>query len=246
MRLVAIALCAAVGGIACTAHAQTRGFHLFYRADAIPGAIGSWQLQRGLSAPGHFQPVEIQAPPGAEVSLAVSGHFDEPAVAPALRGLRVASVYRLRIRNLPLLPGVEVFPTIELIDRIYPPSGAEQNFPIPIHFSAEDLELAASGKYVTRVVYVENPQDALPVATDFREPQSYDVAPQDDPLQVADRLGRPVAIVRIGARIPSENSGPHDAFFFGSPPFVRFDPKTPVFEETVHEPAATRAGIFRG
>ena len=43
-----------------------------------PGAIGSLQLQRGGPLPGFFQPVEIKAPFGALISLAVDGQFDEP------------------------------------------------------------------------------------------------------------------------------------------------------------------------
>lgn len=206
-----------------TAHAQPRGHHLFYRADAIPGAIGNWQLARGITLPGYFQPVEIQAPQGAEISLAVSGHFDEPAVAPVLRGLQVAQVYRFRVTNIPLRPGLEVFPTVELIDRIYPPHGAEQNFPIPIHLTAEDLDLAAAGRYVTRVIYVENPDAAVPIATKPDQPQSLDVTAQEDPLQTADRLGRPVAILRLGARVPSQSPEADCAFFFGSPQFIRYE-----------------------
>ena len=41
-----------------------------------PGAIGSLQLQRGGPLPGFFQPVEIKAPSGASVSLAVAGRFE--------------------------------------------------------------------------------------------------------------------------------------------------------------------------
>ena len=38
----------------------------------------------------------------------------------------------------------------------------------------------------------------------------------DDPLRVADTLGRPVAILRMGGRVPT-GEGPGDPFFYGSP-----------------------------
>jgi len=41
----------------------------------------------------------------------------------------------------------------------------------------------------------------------------------DDPLEVADRLGRPVAIVRLGGRLP-DAMGPDQRFLYGSPPVL--------------------------
>ena len=38
-------------------------------------------------------------------------------------GLLIGSVYRLRVTSIPLAEGLEVFPTIEVIDRLYAPLG---------------------------------------------------------------------------------------------------------------------------
>jgi hypothetical protein len=171
--------------------------------------------------PGYFQPVEIMAPQGVMVSTASPKGFDRPDAAPLKLGLLIGSVYRLRVTNLPLHPGVEVFPTIEVIDRLYPPLGKEHRFPIPIVLTAEDLELAAEGRFVTRVIYIENPHDALPQAIKPENQSVMQVGPGEDPLVTADELGRPVAILRMGGRVPG-SGGADQRFLYGAPAFLKY------------------------
>ncbi len=77
--------------------------------------------------------------------------------------------------------------------------------------------MALNGKFVTRVIYLEDPNHAVPVATGGEKPQTFfEVRPTDDPLEIADQLGRPVAILRLGGRLP-EATGPDAKFMYGSP-----------------------------
>ena len=184
-----------------------------------PGAIGAQQLLRGGPLPGYFQPVEIRAPEGALVSLAIDHQFSAPQAAPFKVGMLIAPVYRLRVTQIPNHTGEEVYPTVEIINRIYPPVGEEFRFPVPIDLTQADLELALAGKFVTRVVYLEDPQQALPAAPVENEQRYFEVRPSDDPLDVADLLGRPVAIIRLGGRLP-DAAGPDAKFLFGSPPLL--------------------------
>ena len=170
--------------------------------------------------PGFFQPVEIKAPPGALVSLASAGRFDRPQRTPLRAGLLIGQVYRLRVIKIPRNPGIEVFPTIEVIDRLYSPQGQQWRFAIPVELTQEDLELARSGKFVTRVIYLEDPRTATPVADDMQRQNWYEVGPGGDPLVAADALGRPVAILRLGVRMPDADEGPDMRFLFGCPPFA--------------------------
>lgn len=204
-----------------TALAQRSDVHYLQSATAPPGAVGSVQLLRGGPLPGYFQPVEIQAPPGARVSLATPQGFTEPAPAPLVVGMLIGHVYRLKITDIPgeQNVGLEAFPTIELVNRLYPPPGYEARFPVPVQFAQDDLEIALSGQFVTRVVYLEDPLNPLPVAETPQTQRYYEVHPQDDPLEVADRLGRPMAIARIGSRQP-DSTGPNAAFLYGAPPWL--------------------------
>jgi hypothetical protein len=210
---------------------------------APPGAIGSLQLARGGPLPGYFQPVEIKAPSGASVSLAAGGTFDSSATTPLPVGLLIGQVYRLRVTGIPLTPGVEVFPTIEIIDRLYAPEGQERRFPIPIELTAEDLQLAAEGKFVTRVIYLEDPLAAVPAGEIAGSQHSFDAGPSRDPLVVADELGRPVAILRLGARLPDKTQPLDEQFLFGCPPYQRYPggvKRIASPPKTVSVPAAPR------
>jgi len=82
---LAFAALALVGWVG-TAAAQRSGIHYRQRSDMPPGAIGQSQLQRGGPLPGYIQPVEISAPDGADISLAVDGNFEDPQPRPGWLG----------------------------------------------------------------------------------------------------------------------------------------------------------------
>ena len=219
--VVVLGVASIVLGLAASLPAQTTGFHYQHRADMPPGAIGRLQLERGGPLHGYYQPVEIVAPAGVRVAPAEQGRFDEPVPTPINVGLLIGQVYRFKVSRIPLHEGLEVYPTVELIDRLYPPPGQKTRFPIPIELTREELVMALSGKLVTRVIYLEDPATALPIRqTEGRQPY-YEVPSGQDPLEAADRRGRPMAILRLGSRVPGR-SGPDIAFLFGSPPLARY------------------------
>lgn len=148
---------------------------------------------------GYTQPVELRAAEGVTLAATGPGGYATPHSERLLVGLQVAQLYRFRAEGVPGFPGVAVYPTVELVDRLYPPPGKATRFPVPIELTPEDLRLAAEGAFVTRVVYVEDPRTALPV-DGKDEQQWYEARAGDDPLVLAGELGRPIAIVRIGSR----------------------------------------------
>ena len=206
-----------VGGIHESAVAQRKAHYLF-NARLPTGEIGRAQLLRRPELRNYFQPVRVIVPRGAAV--AVAGIFDKPDTDATLVGLQVGQVYRLEVSDIPNRGRVIVYPTIELLDRMHPPSRKETRYPIPIEITAEDLALALAGKYVKRVVYVEDPRAAL-AARDLPEQRYFEVLPTEDPLVVASELGRPVAILRMGTVTPGAQ-GLTSEFLFGSPPIERY------------------------
>lgn len=220
-----------------SAEAQVPKVH-WLNADALPpGAIGSQRLLRGGPLHGYFQPVEIRAPEGARISLAMDNGFTDTNSNVALAGMQVGPVYRLKVADIPHGVGGVVYPTVELIDRLYPPPGQALRFPIPIELTQEELELALRGAFVTRVIYVEDPNLAAPVARKAGDEQPWFEAPAgQDPLVIADGLGRPIAILRIGGRTPADGSdGCGDSFNYGTPPIEMFD-ESQRFEAAANVP----------
>ena len=205
-----------------TASAQAdKPFFPLY-ADMPPGVAGAFQRQRVGPVEGYFQPIRFAGPAGAAVALATAGEFAPPQTLPHTVGVQVGPVYRLRVSQIPRHEGFEVFPTVELIGRLFPPPGLERKFALPIYLAQEDLEAAIDGRLVTRVVYLEDPKTAIPVRESSLGERYVTAARREDPLQLADVMGRPLAIVRMGSRVPP-SAGADEAFLFGSPPWVDFD-----------------------
>jgi hypothetical protein len=167
-----------------------------------PGAIAQDQLRRHAGMAGYVQAVELIPPPGARVSILQPGTTQPLTPGRVMLGMQLGYVYSIKLTQLPNREGVEVFPTVEVINRIYPPEGTKTRFPIPIEITEDDVAQALSGLFVTRVVYLEDSDQAFPRADDPQHQRSIDVSPREDPLHVADQMGRPVAIVRLGSRVP--------------------------------------------
>ena len=165
------------------------------------GQSAEWnlRLQRTDAA---SQPVRINLPKGGNVAILdpQSGSF-QSASLPAQFGLMVGSTYRIRVSDLPDHPGVVLYPLIEVMDRLHPPPGEADNFPIPFSITRHDVDEALSGQLVTKVVYLEQPQLAA-----RRNPQNPDnetsISNTRNLIQEADAMGRPILIVRIGGRQP--------------------------------------------
>ena len=193
--------------------------HMWHRDGIPPGEVGQRQLDRGGPIRGYFQPVEVLAPEGTQIAFAGTGKFLPSDKECAMAGLLIGQVYTLKLTNLPLQDGAELFPTIEVIDRLYPPIGLERKHPIEIEITQDEIDAALKGQFVTRVVYLEHPLQALAVQGGPRDQRVRKVK-SEDPLKVADHLGRPMAILRIGSRLPDldKDTG---RFIYGSASMVK-------------------------
>lgn len=206
--------------LASIATAQQPQQHRLFRDDMPPGAIG--QSRRDLRGPVQctYQPVKIITEGAARVSLAVGDMFQPAVGEPVYAGFVLGNVYRIRVTDIPLFEGYEIYPTIELIDRVYPPAGQEVRFAIPIVISNDDMLHALRGNLVTRVIYLEDPSTALPLADLPDQQRDFDIQPHQDALEVADSLGRPVAIIRYGSRTPPTDPIQMNAFLMGCPQWL--------------------------
>lgn len=213
--LLLLSLLTAVGGGSAAAQGPLAGPGWQPLNDRLPPGYNAEILQRIRSEDATWmQPIRVELPSTGSVAL----HAGQPepvaaATAPASFAIGMGHLYRLRLTELPEFPAAEFYPTIELLDRLHPPAGQEFRYPIPVVFTADDLKLAASGALVTRVIYLERPQTA---ASDdpLRRERPQTVAPGDNAVAAAEMHGRPLAIVRIGGRVPVDGQAP--PYFFGS------------------------------
>jgi hypothetical protein len=226
LRTLLVASLLAIGsGWAATpvfAQSTARGRYFPLNQTTPPGVAGQWSTIQPGFAP-VFQPVRIElGAQGGKVTF-FAGRDNQTATlaAPANAGLRVGSIYRLKISDLADFPGVELYPTVEMLDRLHPPRGREIEFAIPIILTAEEIAWALEGRLVTKVVYLEQPDRAAPIysATAARTRLAQ---PRDNALAIADEAGRPMAIVRVGGRLP-DAAAPEPGFFGTGAPVQFFE-----------------------
>ncbi|MCL2622223.1 MAG: hypothetical protein FWD31_01045 [Planctomycetaceae bacterium] len=206
---------------------QQREGHSLYPAGLPTGYVGQGALLQPLPMQGYYQPVKVILPEGTAVAFAANESFVIPDEVPVQVGLLVGRVYRFQITQIPYYSGAELYPTLEIINRLYPPPGKEDEFPVEIEITQDDMEIALSGRLVTRVIYLEDPLSALATRGEEKVSLSLTLEPSDHPMTEAQRKGRPMAILRMGNRqfAPGESDS---AFFFGSPPwFGRPEPFVP-------------------
>lgn len=210
------------------------GVHYLFNSQMPPGQVGQARLGRWGAVQNYPQPVRFSGPEGTRFSLPAGPGFPDAGETKLMAGLYLGQVYRFKITNIPGEPGAELFPTVEIIDRTFPPPGQALRFPIPLNLTRFDLADALAGKLVTRVIYLEDTATALPVPETIDTARGFDVDATQDPLQVADQLGRPVAIIRIGSLVPPTEISLMPQFLLGSPPWVPLVAPP----ETEPEPAA--------
>lgn len=201
-RLLSILSRATVCGLLITgaAHAQQPGKHYPLDHRAPIGQAARFNVLARPSIHGYPQPVRISVPGTARVTFFDGVQAEGITVdAPGQAKLPVGYAYRLRISELSDYPGVELFPTIEVLDRLHPPADQADAYPIPVELTSEEIEAVLADRMVTKVVYLER-QD-LPRPAHRRAAVSLsELPPTVNLLESATTMGRPVAILRLGGR----------------------------------------------
>ncbi|MEQ8786050.1 MAG: hypothetical protein RIC55_07110 [Pirellulaceae bacterium] len=140
-------------------------------------------------------------PEAMQVRWDVGGinQFDSmPLVVPGRTDFPMGGVYRLKLTSIERRVGVELYPTLEVAP-VTPRSAAylEHNA-IPIQFTAEDFDQVLAGNFVTKVIYLPDPEFQELALAGVETLVSTRLDPGVDPIVEADRRGAILAIVRIG------------------------------------------------
>ncbi len=212
---------------------QASGGRYFPLDHRIPGRVSHWTGAINPRPVEYVQPVRIELPSVGLVTFYAGGADNATLTqAPSQAGFVVGKTYRIQISGMPEFPGVELYPSIELFDRLHPPPGQEQDYPIPVTFTVEEIETAVQDRLVTKVLYLEQPQTAV-----LKNPDEaihvVDLSVKDNLLQAADQRGRPMAIIRLGGRTPDLKQGSDPGFFGDHSPILSLT-KQPLPQEIVH------------
>ncbi len=145
--------------------------------------------------------VTLAQPEGMQVRYDASGNggFDsEPLVVPARQNFPQGGLYRLKLTNIPAREGVELYPTVELA-YANPRTGAYlAHNSVPLQFTEEDFDQVLTGNFVTKVIYLPDPDFQGPALAGIDTLVSTRLDPGIDPIVEADRRGSILAIIRLG------------------------------------------------
>ena len=225
--LIGLGLIASFGFFAPNATEAQQRYYPLDQSSPL-GQYGAWSGFQQTPNYARLQPVRVELPsPGKVIFFSSARHRPltfETAKSPAQAAIALGNVYRLEIGGMADNPGVSLYPTLELVDVLHPPVGREDEFPIAIQVTQEEIELAREGRLITKVVYLEPANQANPVTLEQPYP-SLSIPPQLNVIEEADRRGRPMLIFRMGGRIPMSDEDP--AFFGNGAPLSPFaNPRT--------------------
>lgn len=148
--------------------------------------------------------------------------LDTPLVTPARYNFPQGGIYRLKLSNIPGLPGTDLYPTLEVVPATAKTAAYLAHSSVPLSFTPEDFEQVTAGNFLIKVIYLPDPvfQDLAAVAGPAELIYTR-LEPGMDPIAEARRRGEILAIIRLGnIDLDAKNTPPLDAPnpFAGPPP----------------------------
>jgi|SRR5262245_11858090 len=140
-------------------------------------------------------------PEGMQIRFDVSGMtaFDStPLIVPGRQNFPQNGLYRLKLTNIPGREGTELYPTVEIGPTTPRTEAFLAHNAIPIQFTEEDFDQVLAGNFVTKVIYLPDPEFQELALAGVETLVSTRLEPGVDPIVEADRRGSILAVVRIG------------------------------------------------
>ncbi len=131
----------------------------------------------------------------------------EALVVPGRLEFPQGGIYRLKLTEISGREGVELYPTLEIAPSTPRTSAYLAHNAVPIQFTEEDFDQALSSNFVTKVIYLPDPEFQGDALAGIATLVSARLEPGLDPIIEADRRGSILAIIRLGNK-DVEMSGP--------------------------------------
>lgn len=165
-------------------------------AGALPGGVPS-------QFPTHRTSVRFLSPAGMKVAWYApgpggGGFSNNQLVVPGRYNFVQAAIYRLKLSNISNRPGLELYPTLEVVPSNMRTDTFLAHSAVPVAFSDEDFDQVAAGNFLVKVIYLPFPQFQDLATTGPDEVVSSRLEPGVDPIAEACRRGNILAVVRMG------------------------------------------------
>ena len=154
------------------------------------GMMVAWDVAAPGSGPGQFA--------------------SSPMVCPGRYNFPQGAIYRLKLTNIPGYDGVELYPTLEVGPSMPRTQAFLAHNAIPIELTPSDFEQVLSGNFVTKVIYLPDPEYQELALAGVETLVSTRLDPGVDPIDEADRRGAILGVLRVGNKdleIPGDAMG---------------------------------------
>ncbi len=171
-----------------------------------PGAVAAVGALTGAPSPYPAQRTQVRStgPNGMRIAWFAPTPDGRPGFgtqyleAPGRYNFLQAAIYRLKLSDVPNRPGVELYPTMEVVPGNAKTAVFLAHSPVPVTFTEEDFNQVAAGNFLVKVIYLPDPQFQDLASTGTDEVISSRLEPGVDPIAEAHRRGSILLVVRLG------------------------------------------------
>lgn len=167
------------------------------------GMGGGCYAGAGAGSSGPTSQIQFVGEQGLTVNWDVSsqGMFDSAALfVPGRQDFPQGAIFRLKVSNIPGRAGVTLYPTLEVAPVTARTDAFLAHAAVPVQFTEEDFDQVTSGNFVTKVIYLPDPEFQELALSGVETLVSTRLDPGVDPVAEADRRGSILAILRMGSK----------------------------------------------
>jgi uncharacterized repeat protein (TIGR01451 family) len=145
--------------------------------------------------------VRFAGPKGMKATFYRGAVKGQTVETPSVVGLRPGYTYRVALSDIPEFPGRVFFPSLEVRASLYLGNRTRNaDFPATLVFGDDDFARALAGAMIRKVIVLERPDAAIPLASRADEPLEVRVGGLRDPVVEAQERGQPLVLVQMGQR----------------------------------------------
>lgn len=127
------------------------------------------------------------------------GLYDsEPLVCPGTYDFGQGNIFRFKLSNIPGRQGKELYPTLEIAPTMARTQAFLAHNAIPVEFTDTDFDQVLSGNFITKVIYLPNPEYQGLAMAGVGTLVNTQLEPGVDPIAEASNRGAILAIIRMG------------------------------------------------
>jgi hypothetical protein len=185
-------------------------------AAMLAAATGGGKMQLPPVPPGAFPngmprryavnrtQVRFTKPSGMKIAWFSVGMDGKPAYSatpletPGRYNFVQGAIYRLKLSTIDGRPGLELYPTLEVVPTNPHTEAFLAHNAVPVEFTDEDFRQVADGNYIVKVIYLPHAQFQELAATGTDEIISTRLEPGADPIKEALRRGSILLVIRMG------------------------------------------------